>query len=275
MLSQSMLRLFVISLFLPIVGFGQLVVRGKVINQKTREAVPYANIGFTGEGVGTVSDDGGLFELEIPDKLLKKELTISHLNYTALRLKLEPGKKYYDVFLTPATHTLQEITVKGSSREQIGYQPDLGTTFGFFKVKGLGGEGGVIIHNEDTLKLINFYMNVVNNPFEKVTFRLNVYDVKANMPHDKLNASDIVFDIPGGYKGHYKVPLESAPIVVSEDFVVSVEVIGFTRPKSEKDVLYISAFQDKKVKAYRRTVSHCIWEKFNSAGLCFWLDVEK
>lgn len=270
-----MLRWLFIFILIYDVCVGQTVINGKVINKKNGEPIPFVNIGIPGVGVGTVSDTQGVFILEIPERLKNEKLIFSHVNFGTIRLELKSLIQNSVIELMPVVQTLNEITVRGTIRDKIGYLPEDASTFGFFKVKGLGGEGGVIIHNEDTLKLVNFFMNVINNPFEKVTFRLNVYDVKSNMPSKKLNAHDIIFDIPGGFKGSYSVALGENAIVVTEDFVVAVEVIGYTKPKSESDVLYISAFQDKNVKAYRRTVSHCNWERFNSAGICFWLDVEK
>ena len=62
------LLIFFFSLsFLPMMAMAQFsVIKGKVMDEKTADPLPYVNIGVRGQSSGTFSDSNGAFRLELP-----------------------------------------------------------------------------------------------------------------------------------------------------------------------------------------------------------------
>ena len=56
--------LFVALTILTLIGvLGQKDYKGKVIDANTQKVIPFVNIGIVAQGIGTVSDEDGLFHL--------------------------------------------------------------------------------------------------------------------------------------------------------------------------------------------------------------------
>ena len=56
-------------------GYSQIVVTGKVISEKTREPLPFVNIGIQGTNRGTTSDIDGRFSISINEQNVRLNFT--------------------------------------------------------------------------------------------------------------------------------------------------------------------------------------------------------
>ncbi len=54
----------------------RLVVRGQVVDSLTKEVLPYAVVRLKGLPIGSVTDESGQFELEIPDSLISEVIRL-------------------------------------------------------------------------------------------------------------------------------------------------------------------------------------------------------
>ena len=79
-----------LKLFTPLVFFfltagsfiyGQKTIQGKIINNRTKEVIQYANIGIAGANIGTISNPDGSFALIVPDKWLNDSISFSSIGY--------------------------------------------------------------------------------------------------------------------------------------------------------------------------------------------------
>jgi len=66
--------------------YGQVLVRGRVLDAASAEGLSYVNIGIPGAGIGTVSRSDGHFELIIPDSFAHDSLKFSMVGYAPLTL---------------------------------------------------------------------------------------------------------------------------------------------------------------------------------------------
>ncbi|WP_185731324.1 serine hydrolase [Larkinella rosea] len=96
-------------------GFGQLIIKGTVLNQATQQPVPYANIGILNSNVGTLSNPDGSFSIMIPQKHRKDILHFSALGFRkkAVPMRFFQPEKPLTVFLAERTKTLHAITITG------------------------------------------------------------------------------------------------------------------------------------------------------------------
>lgn len=86
------------------------VVKGKILDAKTFEAIPYVNIAITGTTSGTMSSITGEFDLPLPEKKAY-EVSFSSLGYSAQKLIIA-NDTFVSVLLKPTSIEFDEIVVK-------------------------------------------------------------------------------------------------------------------------------------------------------------------
>ncbi|MFP4365774.1 MAG: TonB-dependent receptor [Bacteroidales bacterium] len=109
-----MIKFFVlvlISVLLPQFSFSQI--SGKITDAETGEPVSGANIVYSDERTGTVSDINGEFETGPTKKLI-----ISAIGYKTSTVKISPDQDYYRISLDPEGYRLQEVVVEAFNRSR-------------------------------------------------------------------------------------------------------------------------------------------------------------
>jgi erythromycin esterase-like protein len=91
---------------------GVRTVRGVVLDQRSRQAVPYAAVVLPGQGKGTVADANGRFALPLPGPT---RLQVSSLGYDAATVQSPVGNEELTVLLAPATYALEAVRIAGSA----------------------------------------------------------------------------------------------------------------------------------------------------------------
>ena len=78
-----MKRITVLFLFLAVQLFGQQDYKGKIVDSKTGNPIPFVNIGVFEKEIGTVSDEEGIFHLPLIDtRILQSDnIIFSSLGY--------------------------------------------------------------------------------------------------------------------------------------------------------------------------------------------------
>ncbi|SHK45967.1 carboxypeptidase-like regulatory domain-containing protein [Maribacter aquivivus] len=104
-------------LFLLIMGVGhaqEVLVEGHVYDDKTKTAVPYANISFLKTLKGTSSDEEGYFYIDVPESYLEREVHISALGFkdTIMSARVISEKK--KIYMKEETFELEEVVVSQS-----------------------------------------------------------------------------------------------------------------------------------------------------------------
>ena len=143
--------------------FGQVKVKGTIIDKKTHLPVEYANIGIFEKGVGTVSSMDGNFEFIIPIELKGNPIIIKHLGYkdaTINATQINVNSTSLKIELEPSVCELKAIKISASRETNIGYKPNGEKVKGFFKAAGLGMEGGTLIKNKGPILLTQFNLNI-------------------------------------------------------------------------------------------------------------------
>lgn len=251
----------------------RIIIEGMVKDKVTKEPIPYVNLGFFEEGIGTVSDINGKFKLTYKSSKKLSKLIFSHLNYQNLTINLENNSSsYFEVSMESKETKLEEVIITGSRPSYIGTKNTNNTSIGYFKTKGLGGEVGTIVKNNEKCNVKAFGINVETNTFKRLKFRVNIYSLKRNKPK-RLIMSNIYFDVRDNQEGEVLVEMES--LKIETDIFVSIELIELEIGNNPDPEFTYSAFYDKNSILYYRLISMDKWKKFKNLGLCFWLDVEK
>ncbi|MBD2769899.1 carboxypeptidase-like regulatory domain-containing protein [Hymenobacter sp. BT664] len=89
------------------------LLRGTVVDARTRAALPYASLGLRHTGIGTVSNAEGTFRLQVPAGHASDTVEVQCLGYAPLRLRLQPAllAAAQTLALTPQEYQLNEVRV--------------------------------------------------------------------------------------------------------------------------------------------------------------------
>ena len=106
---------FLLLTILSSASFGQLIIRGKIVNRATQAPVPYANIGIQNSNVGTLSNLDGSFSILIPPKLATDTVHFFALGFgrRAISVRFLKQKKDLTIFLNERATVLNAVTVTG------------------------------------------------------------------------------------------------------------------------------------------------------------------
>lgn len=142
-------------------GQYQGVIKGKVIDEKTREVIPFVNVLIYGTSIGIASDENGDFKiLNVP--LGYNKLQVSFMGYETLisdeYLVTNDNSPFIIIKLKESNTNLKEVEVKASLFKNSIESPLSLQSLGVAEIeKNPGG-------NRDVLKVIQSFPGVASNP---------------------------------------------------------------------------------------------------------------
>jgi hypothetical protein len=112
--------LFLLVFFAPGGTYAQqtIQVEGYIKDVETKEVLPYVTVTLRGTTKGTATDENGYFSLMTTSDSLA--LSISYTGYETYVTMLKRGYNRVDIMLKPATHELNEITVRPGKERYSG-----------------------------------------------------------------------------------------------------------------------------------------------------------
>jgi hypothetical protein len=274
----------VLFLALYFAGFAQRDYKGQTIDAKTGEPVPYVNIGIVDRGVGTVSDENGIFHLPLDISLLGQgeAIQISCLGYETIRIPVSKIELQYNEYpklvMNPVEISLDEVVVTNTTlvpiKEYIGYQNNGSPSLGYWKDNvALGGELATKIRTSKGPRQLNsLEFEVWSNPSDSILIRINVYDSDGPLgrPLTNLNKSgkDILKTLTKG-RGFKDVDLEPYTIYVTDDFYVSLELL---KVYGDSEIDLVLAASDSDYGSYRKYTSQDKWQKLSDINMAYYLE---
>ena len=122
---------------------------GYIYDSETKQSLAYVNIGFVEKAVGTVSDEGGYFQLDYSSAKISLDdvLQISSIGYETKKLKASEfyaqlGKSN-KIYLKPQPYNLDEVVIGNDKRKEltVGSSKTKENSMGYWLNKeALGGE---------------------------------------------------------------------------------------------------------------------------------------
>ena len=167
--------------------FGQRNFNGQIVDANTQEPLPYVNIGVVGKGVGTVTDEEGLFYLAIDTSKFKKEdvIQISSLSYETIEIPIGQINVVHTDFprmlMHPSDIQLDEVVLSSDAlipiSEFLGYRNYGEQNYGYWnKNIALGGELATKVKARQGRRQLNsLEFEVWENPSDSVLIRVNIY----------------------------------------------------------------------------------------------------
>lgn len=245
---------------------------GFIYDKETKEPLPYVNIGFVNESIGTVSDDFGRFNLSCdPQKISANSiLQISFIGYNTIKLlaseffsTIAKDNKFY---LHPEPYNLDEVVLSNDLRKErsVGTLTLKQNTVGYWlNPEALGGEIAtkIPIEKEKTqLHELKFY--VVKNNSGWIKVRVNVYEYINGMPGKNLLTQNIYHTIKIN-SGIETINLEPYNVIVNNDIVVSLELIKVYGTSIDFEI----GGSNYKTHSFTRLYNQNDWKRFPDVGL--------
>lgn len=205
----------------------QITLNSKILDADTQEPIPYVNIGVFKKKFGTVTDENGRFALQIPESMRNESLSFSSIGYELLSLSIKKLTQHppAEIFMIPKTSSLKEVTVISKKlKEKIKGEKILINLFrAGISGNSAGFEIGNIIRIQRLVRLksLELQVNHISNP--DLLFRLNLYHLKDDKPHEKLTIPNVIFRIEK--PGNFSLDLTDYDILVANDFYAAVEIV--------------------------------------------------
>ena len=250
-------------------GICQVDLVGQVIDADTEEPLPYVNIGLVNQNIGTVTDEAGYFELEVPGNgYADATLRFSMIGFEPQDFMLQEyrDQKILTIPLKEKATALEEVvlTTKRNKYQTkiLGNKTTSQLIYAAFTTNKLGNEMGFLVRGrKNPMILKKFNVSLVENDYGPIRFRLNFYDLKDGLPNETLLNENIIVetDIQSGIVSKDLTPYE---IVIDQDFFVAIEWIEDLGPGK---LFFSGGFFGSPLIA--REVSQGTWSKVGSASV--------
>jgi hypothetical protein len=210
------------------------VIKGLVLDS-LETPIQYANIGVLNKPIGTVSNIKGEFILNIDNSYILDTLKISSLSFKSKEFVI---KDLYEnsnltIYLENYTEELEEVVISSNNlktytkgKEKTKTKNEVLFATPEIKNINLGSQIGrkFSIGKKKSSLLKEFMFYIKKNNFEKIKFRINIYNINKNIPLKRINEIDIYTDVEN-ITGWVKVNLTDYDITVKEDIIITIEWI--------------------------------------------------
>ncbi len=259
--------------------FSQLL-SGKVFDASTNKAISFVSVGIKGTNIGTLSDENGIFKINIEKALETDSLKISAIGYKSKIFCVHDIRPSFEerVFLQPENYILKEITIVPTKiiKKVLGNKRYNKRGYCTFNSKAKGTQVAIKLENKTnralTVEDFNFCLNI-NELGDSIIFRLNFYDEDKNgLPGKSLLKKQIIFS-PNPNIGISKLNLKNESIIIKEKvFFVSLECISDlnkNQNQTGRSPIEIGFSGSPKGPVYVNAASQGNWQKKSTAGVDF------
>jgi CubicO group peptidase (beta-lactamase class C family) len=222
-------------LFILQTSFSQIVIEGKVLEQKSRKPIPFANIGVFKSNVGTLSNMDGSFSLRIPGDLKNDSVSFSSIGFEKKSYAVTELQESSStiVYLKEKPTVLKEITVR--QKKEAPKILVLGNTSmkgGVMEADTLyaGRSMSLLIDNQNPkpgcefpLYVSKASLRILRNNLKSVRFRMRIQRIDSSgAPGDDLLQKNIIVEATMR-KGWLDFDLSHLKFVVTQPFFVTFE----------------------------------------------------
>lgn len=259
-------KLFLI-LLTPFALYSQIDLKIQLLDSLTKKPIEFVNVGVLSKGIGTVTDENGIFHLNIADSLKNNVLKISCIGYESKTISIIKLVGLNTFLIKRSAINLAEIKVVVKRKPKykiLGNDTQTKNITAGFTDNNLGSELAVklnIKHADTKIKNVKF--NITSNPFDSLVFRFNVYDADADGRPSKNILTQMILIEPTLKIGLVELNLDNYNIYTSTDLFIAIEWIN---DLGDNKGLFFSS-QLLGGGSYFRKASQGKWEKVPTVGI--------
>jgi hypothetical protein len=256
-------------------------ITGVVSDGKTNEPLPYVHIGIAGKNLGEISRDDGSFVIDLSKADPADKLVFSIIGYETRSYQVgDLASAKMDVRLNQKIYRLKEVIVRPTEKPTIKlgrYEPTKTTTGqSGLKEFGHGGEWGLRIFNEGKKYFVTdarFHMRY--NTVDSVLFRINMYNVVADMPGESILQRELFMTARKNKKWIIR-DLVRENISIKEDVIVTVEVVRvWFGKRGENRIFFTHGNGYEQGRTFYRASSQDAWTVDQHPPATLYLTVEE
>jgi hypothetical protein len=253
--------------------FAQTSFKGVVTDAENNQPVPYVSVGIVNKADGTVSNINGEFEINLDTKVTDDDtLKFSSIGYESKAFLVGDLKQKFkntslSISLKKSVNQLKQVVVnsKRAHVKILGYETT-SKLFGLgFGTNAIGSQGGVRIpikHQNTSIENLSFL--IIKNTFERLTFRVNIYEMNDGKPGNNILNDNVIFKVGNKQSGKVTVDLTNYNVIVNKDVLITVEWIEANPATNGRLDIAAVLFGS----AYFRQASQYFWIK-KGTGLGF------
>lgn len=235
-------------------------IKGIITDAITKQPIPYVNIGVPGGNTGTVSDEKGHYELQIPDSLNPSVIRFSCIGYEPYNQTVSEFKSLasQNISMNEKVTQLSEVLVlpKKFVRKTLGVKTRLRNIAAGFRENKLGYELGIMMKTNKTMTLQTIHVNFSHTAYDSIFYRLNVYEEVGKMQFENILTKPYYISIAlTDIKETVEIDVSHLQITSNKNLLVTLEHV---RNLGEKGYLFFCAAPGKKT--YYRKTSQGDWE---------------
>jgi hypothetical protein len=251
------------------VGFAQNIISGIIKDESTGQPIPYVAIGIVGKSYGTLTDQHGIFTLNIPLLTEKDTVRISAIGYENLSVTgVEANEmKNGSVFLKPTVYDLIEVKIKPKKQKVLGtskYSKINCTAFAGEAANWKGRQAAIRANNEEgvTVYMESFHFYIIKNTYtDSLAFRLMLYEVnEKGYPGTTFLKKPVIFKT-NVKEGEVSVDLKGYDISTTGDFFISLECL-----EDEMESSKFCFAGSIKVPSFFKNATYSRWGKVKGGG---------
>ncbi|MCB0461701.1 MAG: carboxypeptidase-like regulatory domain-containing protein [Flavobacteriaceae bacterium] len=273
-MGKAIALIYFLTISIPSFSQNDITIAGYIYDSETKQSLAYVNIGFVEKAVGTVSDEGGYFQLSYSSTKISLDdlLQISSIGYQTLKIKASEFyaqlSKSNKIYLKPQAYNLDEVVIGNDKRKNliVGSSKTKENSMGYWLNKeALGGEIATKInikHKNSRLEDLRF--QVVKNNSGSIKIRVNIYEEVNGMPDKNLVKENILHTISKPF-GEEIIDLKPYNIVVNDNIIVSIELIKVYGTYVDFEV----ATSRYNGTAYTRHLSQDAWKRYDEELMAF------
>lgn len=223
-------------------------ISGKVINVASQEPLSYVTIGIINGSTGTITNEKGIFKLDVRGLSLKSQVRVSMIGFESQIIELAHliGTET-TIALKESITQLSEVIVKPEKvkRKTIGTKSTSAKT-----VTGWGGcgncsedlggiERGIRIHVSKPVFVENVNFHVAYLGYDSMLVRLHIRTIKNDSPETELLQTNVYTKVKS--TGWHEIDLRAYNLSFSHDIAVSIEwVKAWGKVKDKENSLKLS-----------------------------------
>jgi hypothetical protein len=90
-----------------------IIIRGRVLDERSRDPIPYATVGIEGKALGITTNSDGVFTLRLPGEYLENQISVAHLGYKSQHIPVQLFRdSRVDILLETDYISIQEVMIR-------------------------------------------------------------------------------------------------------------------------------------------------------------------
>ena len=207
-----------------------ITISGKVVDARTKNPIPFANIGILEKNIGTLSDPDGSFDLNVPAQFAYDSVLFSSIGFGSKKIPLPQLRKNKTGLITldPSSTLLGEVVIKGKKLShkivRLGWMGGKDGILPFDTTQGGGAVALLVKAPSAPFHVEKLQVRLIYNSKDTSRLRLHfyAYDSVRKIPSRELLTKDIILKETKHF-GWLRYDLSSHEILLNENYFL----IGF------------------------------------------------